>query len=197
VNDGTANIIGWTAEDVRKGGLLFGHRKTHPWDLLQVILLSAKALKVWKNLSDEDKLNSRFSYDIRIRHKDGKYRRIQQHAYTLSLSDDNKPGLLMMVSTDITAYKTGTKIQYVFGVTRGHRFDILLNGATRPYGSPLTERETEVIHHIAQGDTENTIAGTLGISVHTIKAHKKNILAKTHCKNTAEVIRMAMMEGWI
>lgn len=197
VNDATETIIGWTAEDLRKGGLLFGHRKTHPWDLLQVVLLSAKVLKMWRPLSVEDKLNSRFSYDIRIKHKDGKYRRIQQHAYTLSVTDDGNPGLLMMVSNDITAYKTSTKVQYVMGVHRGNRFDILVNGETRPFSSPLTEREAQIIHLIAEGHTENSIAEVLSIGVQTVKTHKKNILAKTNCKNTAELIRTAMMEGWI
>lgn len=197
VNEATTNIIGWTPDEIRKGGLLFGHRKTHPWDLLQVVLLSAKVLRQWKELSDSDKLNSRFSYDIRIRHKDGGYRRIQQHAYTLSVTEDSRPGLLMMVSNDISPYKTGTKIQYVFGVNRGTRFDILLNGETRPHNSPLSDRETEIVNLIAQGQTEADIAKTLAISVQTVKTHKKNILSKANSKNTAELIRMAMMEGWI
>jgi len=91
VNDATTNISGWTPEEIRQGGLLFGHRKTHPWDLLQIVLLSAKVLKRWKTLTDEDKLQSRFSYDIRIRHKNGEHRRIQQHAYTLSVTEYGKP----------------------------------------------------------------------------------------------------------
>lgn len=197
VNKGSQNLMGWTPDEIKQGGLTFGHRKTHPWDLFQVVLLSRKVLKTWKTLSDVDKLNSRFSFDIRIRHKDGKYRRIQQHAYTLSLTEDGKPGLLMMISNDITQYKSSTKIQYVFGVTREHRFDILLNGETRPHSSPLSVRETDIVHQIAQGYTENEIAGLLNISMQTVKTHRKNILAKTNCKNTAELIRTAMMEGWI
>lgn len=197
VNEATESIIGWTSEDIRKGGLLFGHSKTHPWDLLQVVLISAKALRALKQLSDEDKLNSRLSFDIRIKHKDGKYRRIQQHAYTLSLNKEGKPGLLMMVSTDITAFKTSTKVQYVFGVTRNNRFEIIFNGESRPYSSPLTERETQIVNLIAQGFKDNAIATQLQISIETVKTHRKNILSKTNSKNTPELIRTAMMEGWI
>jgi DNA-binding NarL/FixJ family response regulator len=103
----------------------------------------------------------------------------------------------MIVSNDITHYKTSSKIQYVLGVTRGTRFDVLLNGESRPHSSPLTERETEIVNLIANGHTENDISEQLHISVQTVKTHKKNILSKTHSKNTAELIRMAMMEGWI
>lgn len=197
VNEATTSIMGYTPEEILKGGLTFGHRKTHPWDLLQLALLSVKALKLWRKLPEEDKLNARFSFDIRIRHKDGKYRRILQHAYTLSLTDEGKPGLLMMVSNDITSHKTSTKIQYVFGVHRPTHFDVLWSGETGPHGNPLTERETQVVYLIAQGQTENEISATLKISAHTVKTHKKNILSKSNCRNTAELIRVAMMEGWI
>ncbi len=93
VNDASENMMGWTAEEIRSGGLRFGHKKTHPWDLLQLVFISAKVLKAFKHLSTEDKLHSRFSYDIRIRHKKGDYRRIQQHVYTLSVTADGGPGL--------------------------------------------------------------------------------------------------------
>lgn len=197
VSEASENLMGWPAEEIRKGGLRFGHKKTHPWDLLQLVLISAKALRTFKHLSKTDKLNSRFSFDIRIRHKNGDYHRIQQHVYTLSLTPDGKPGLTMIVSNDITQYKTSTKIQYVLGVSRGTKFDILMNGESRPYSSPLTEREVEIVNLIAQGQTESQIGETLHISAQTVKTHKKNILNKTHSKNTAELIRMAMMEGWI
>lgn len=197
VNEATTTIIGYTPQEILKGGLTFGHRKTHPWDLLQVVLLSRKVLKLWNNLTDEDKLNARFSYDIRIKHRDGKYRRILQHAYTLSLNNEGKPGLLMMVSNDISAHKTSTKIQYVFGVHRPTHFEILWNGETSPHGNPLTERETQITYLVAQGQTETEIGKTLQISAQTVKSHKKNILNKTNCRNTADLIRVAMMEGWI
>lgn len=197
INEATPNLMGYSTEELRKGGLAFGHRKTHPWDLLQVVLFSVKLMKQFKKLSDIDKLNSRCSFDIRIRHKDGDYRRIQQHVYTLSLTEEKKPGLLMIVSNDITQYKKGTKIQYVFGVTRGSRFDILLNGETKPHSSPLSERELEIVNLIAHGNKEADIGEQLHISVQTVKTHRKNILSKTNSKNTAELIRMAMMEGWI
>ncbi len=197
INEATTNLMGYHVDELRKGGLRFGHSKTHPWDLLQLVFISKKAMAVFKKLSHEDKINARFSFDIRIRHKDGDYRRIQQHVYTLTVTPDGKPGIAMILSNDITHYKTSTKIQYVFGVTRDNRFDILLNGESKPFSSPLSEREIQIVNLIAYGHTEGAIAEQLHISAQTVKTHKKNILNKTHSKNTAELIRMAMMEGWI
>lgn len=197
INEATTHLMGYHTDELRQGGLSFGHRKTHPWDLLQLVLLSKKVMALYKKLSNEDKINARFSFDIRIRHKDGAYRRIQQHVYTLTLTQSGNPGVNMILSNDITQYKTSTKIQYVFGVTRDNRFDILLNGESKPFSSPLTEREIQIVNLIAYGHTEGAIAEQLHISAQTVKTHKKNILNKTHSKNTAELIRMAMMEGWI
>lgn len=47
VNEASENLMGWPAEDIRKGGLRFGHKKTHPWDLLQVRTLPSR-LNSWK-----------------------------------------------------------------------------------------------------------------------------------------------------
>lgn len=197
VNEATEHIIGWTAEDFKKGGLLWAHRRTHPWDLLQLVLIAKRVLRKFDGLTEEDKLNSRFSFDLRFRHKDGKYRRIQQHSYTISLADNGKPGLLMMVSADISALKTATSMNYQFGVTRGNRFQVLLEGRTKAFTNLLSERETELLHCAADGLNETAIAQRMHISVQTVKTHRKNMLAKTGCKNFADLIRKGVVEGWI
>jgi DNA-binding NarL/FixJ family response regulator len=42
----------------------------------------------------------------------------------------------------------------------------------------LTAREREILGSIARGDSNNTIARTFDLSVHTVKRHVANILAK-------------------
>jgi DNA-binding NarL/FixJ family response regulator len=53
----------------------------------------------------------------------------------------------------------------------------------------LSSRETEIIHLIADGLTNNEIADKLFLSFHTIKTHRKNIIKKLGFtfKNTAEL----------
>jgi DNA-binding NarL/FixJ family response regulator len=52
----------------------------------------------------------------------------------------------------------------------------------------LTAREQEIIHLIIQGYTNKEIAAKLFISLETVKSHRKHILLKTNCKNTASLI---------
>lgn len=54
----------------------------------------------------------------------------------------------------------------------------------------LTQREREIIALIAEGKTSAEIADNLCISPTTAAKHRNNILAKTGCNNTAEVIKL-------
>jgi DNA-binding NarL/FixJ family response regulator len=55
----------------------------------------------------------------------------------------------------------------------------------------LTRREREVLTRVAQGATDKEIADALCISLHTVKSHMRNILAKLHVKSRREAARYA------
>jgi DNA-binding NarL/FixJ family response regulator len=55
----------------------------------------------------------------------------------------------------------------------------------------LTEREIEIIRHIADGLTNQEIAAKLFLSTVTVDTHRKNMLAKLHLKNTASLVKYA------
>lgn len=55
----------------------------------------------------------------------------------------------------------------------------------------LTERELEVVKHIAEGFTNSQIADMLFVSNHTINTHRKNIMAKLGVNNTAGMVMYA------
>ncbi|MVN76194.1 response regulator [Hymenobacter sp. HMF4947] len=62
-------------------------------------------------------------------------------------------------------------------------------------GGHLSRRETEVLHLLAEGMTTNEIAEKLFTSKRTIETHRQNILEKTQTKNTAALIKLAMIQG--
>lgn len=55
----------------------------------------------------------------------------------------------------------------------------------------LTEREIEIIRHIADGHTNQEIAAKLFLSTATVDTHRKNMLAKLQLKNTASLVKYA------
>ena len=75
---------------------------------------------------------------------------------------------------------------------------VLLHGvAERPlnnqaYAEPLTRREREVVILIVDGLTNEQIAQKLCLSRTTIDTHRKHIMGKTGCKNSAALVRYVL-----
>ncbi|HEY8345989.1 MAG TPA: response regulator transcription factor [Symbiobacteriaceae bacterium] len=61
--------------------------------------------------------------------------------------------------------------------------------------SPLSERETEVLHLVAEGLRSKEIADRLEISERTVKAHLTSIFTKLGATSRAEAIVRAMERG--
>lgn len=59
----------------------------------------------------------------------------------------------------------------------------------------LTERETEILIAVSDGDTNKEIAATLGISTNTVNFHMKNILSKLQLRNRAQAVAYAVRAG--
>ena len=59
----------------------------------------------------------------------------------------------------------------------------------------LTPREREVLGHVLKGRLNKQIAGDLGTSERTIKAHRANIMAKLAVQSVAELARLAQEAG--
>jgi DNA-binding NarL/FixJ family response regulator len=62
---------------------------------------------------------------------------------------------------------------------------------------PLTERETQVLRHIALGLSNAEIARSLSISVETVKEHVQNILRKIDCSARTQAAVWAVRNGLV
>jgi len=71
-----------------------------------------------------------------------------------------------------------------------------LKGRKRRSGY-LSPREKEILKLIAQGYTGREIAGILNISVRTANTHRANIMRKLALKNTASMVRYAILSGLV
>ena len=61
--------------------------------------------------------------------------------------------------------------------------------------SPLSEREREVLQHVARGHTYREIGETLYIAEKTVENHVRNILGKLHLSRKQELMRYALEHG--
>jgi DNA-binding NarL/FixJ family response regulator len=64
-------------------------------------------------------------------------------------------------------------------------------------GSPLTEREVEVLKLIAEGDRNRDIGEHLGIAEDTVKVHVKRIMDKLGAKDRTQAVAIGIRRGVI
>ncbi|MBI2906057.1 MAG: response regulator transcription factor [Chloroflexi bacterium] len=65
----------------------------------------------------------------------------------------------------------------------------------RAAGSELTERETEVLKLVTNGEANKEIAAKLNVTENTVKYHLRNIMDKLHLRNRAQVVAYAVSKG--
>jgi len=60
---------------------------------------------------------------------------------------------------------------------------------------PLTPRESEIMDQIAKGSSLKEISYTLGISYHTVNAHKRNLFLKTGARTLRQLSLYAILHA--
>ncbi|MFJ4009421.1 response regulator transcription factor [Streptomyces sp. NPDC090026] len=60
---------------------------------------------------------------------------------------------------------------------------------------PLSPRELQVLHRIANGDTQAAAGNALGISVFTVKSHLQRITKVLGASNAAHAVAIAIRSG--
>lgn len=190
-------LTGYNVEEIKRGGLMFIYRCVPMVDILRLTAATLKVKRGLKRLTPDEKLRSRFSYDLRFICKDGREKKILQNCHVLKLNEVNDPLILLFASTDITAYKQDTRMNYSLSVLRENGFEDILRETVLEGVCPLSPRELEVLHHTSLGKSESDIGEALHLSVETIKTHRRNMLQKTNTRNALELVRLAVAKSWI
>jgi len=64
-------------------------------------------------------------------------------------------------------------------------------------GTPLSDREAEVLRQIARGYTNKEIAVRLRISIKTVETYKTRSMKKLNLDSRTDVVRYALQNGWL
>jgi DNA-binding NarL/FixJ family response regulator len=63
--------------------------------------------------------------------------------------------------------------------------------------SSLTDRETEILRHVAQGQSNQDIARELFISQLTVKTHVNRVMTKLDAHDRAQLVAIAYESGFV
>lgn len=124
----------------------------------------------------------------------------------LSMYDDAQ-----FVARAIKAGANGYLLKHALDEDFFHAIDTVFNGesfisphvdqdALREFtfdDADLTSREMEVLHLIADGNTNTQIARILDISPHTVTRHRANLMKKLNVHNRVELVKVANRRGLI
>lgn len=198
ISESIKELTGFTAKEVEAGGLLFAYKLTHLIDIFRLAKATLKVKAALKKLSYDEKMSARFSFDVRFTCKDGTVKKVLQNCHILKVNQKQEPLLLFFASTDITAYKSDTYMNYSLSVYDADKgFVTILKDSIAEENCPLSVRELEVLNQTASGFSTKEIADKLTLSLETVKTHRRNMLQKVNAKNTIEMVRLAIANNWI
>lgn len=144
-----------------------------------------------------------------------KVRKLYPDLKILVISGDNRSDtIIQALDNGVQGYLTrqcdeDEIIQAIFSVASGAQFfcnkvmNVMVENTASPNSigdctpSTLSEREAEIICHVAKGFTTKEIADKLCLSSHTVSTHRKNILKKLEVKTVSEVIKYAINSGLV
>lgn len=96
----------------------------------------------------------------------------------------------------IEAVHTGTA-HFSPDVARVALNQVVRRSAQAPGSSPLSNREREVLRHLAEGESNKEIAALLQIGVRTVETHRERIMRKLDIHSVAGLTRFAIAQGMV
>jgi DNA-binding NarL/FixJ family response regulator len=101
-------------------------------------------------------------------------------------------------------------IRAIRAIVAGHNYldpvvtaKVMSSYAARPSGlidknqDDLSAREEDVLRKVAWGYSNKEIAAQLDISVKTVEAHKTNAMKKLELRSRIDIVRFALLQGWL
>ncbi|PZX49117.1 helix-turn-helix transcriptional regulator [Algoriphagus chordae] len=160
-------------------------------------------------LAQEDYLSYKIIYTYKCTGRKGKNQTMLIQSTPLSLTKEGKIEHVFGLHTDISHLGNITTDWISFISLNGKQsylnikaeqvsFDPrFANLKKETITTDLTKREKEIVKLMSQGHTAKAISEKLFISFNTTRTHRKNILFKTNCSNTAELMAKCLAEGVI
>jgi len=150
-------------------------------------------------ISPEEIERYRFAYTHRYYREDGSVSHFLQQGTFLMPNDSGIPTLNLLIFSDIGDFKTDDTMTLIISYLTDDTGYVKVFSKSYPQAEScsLSVREKEIIKLCAQGLSSNDIAEKLCLSIHTVKNHKRNIMEKTSTRKMAELINLALKNGWL
>lgn len=184
-----------------EGGMAFWWSRMHPEEM-NTWLQSLKDLMgfTMSNIALEDRRRMTYTWNYRIKDGGGVYKNIIQHTTPMFFDDEGKPIIGLAHYAVLEAHEL-LPIQATAKVLNANdEYETLfyqIYGGQKLLTGQITHRERDVLRMLSFGHTNAEISDKLTISIHTVKTHRKNVMAKMGCKNSTQLVALCIRQGII
>lgn len=174
----------------------------HPDDMNFVQEAEQMSVEKMKEIGFEHLMQLKTSYSFRMRTGSGGYEMFHHQSVPTLKSENGQ--LLEAVNIHTNIHHVAPKNNYFVVVSGiGGRSDFHRMSWPGKHlednqeNHILSKREIEIITLLAKGLDTTEISEQLFISGHTVRTHRRNMLAKTKCRNSSELISKAFERGYL
>lgn len=195
ISDNVTNVLGYHPEEM---SVEFMMDIIHPDDKPFFLNFEYKVVEFFKKLPIHKVAFYKVQYDIRMKNKYGTYVRMLHQAVQIDYDEQNYYRTLCF-ETDISHIKPeGVPCFSIIGLDGEPSYYNIQDVPifTKSYDI-FTRREREILKGIIEGKSSKELSDELFVSIHTINAHRKNIIAKAGVKNPLELVSKVVGEGWV
>lgn len=200
MSDTFKEVVDYPVQLLKKEGLWHYLRLIHPQDRKIINEnIFGHIIKFLAGTVLKPDLKYRFIFNYRIQKPNGDILTIRQINNFIKVDNFGRPLVNMGVCTVIPFPVPDHKITFLAQSQNSHQTweneDVKTFIPDQTLKSYLSPSELKVLHWIRNGYNSERIAEALNRSLHTIKTHRKNMLEKTKCKNTAELLQYSLAHG--
>lgn len=189
---GFQNVLGYK-DDIITFDFIF--KNIHPDDA-EIVSRIIRATAIYCSENPKNSSDNLLSIKYRRRRKDGTYIKILSQSSIYERYDNGGLSKSFSKLTDISFIDNSENVNWTFKANNLNEsaFKETINKAYKDF---FTKREIEIIIEINEGLTNKLIGKHLKISEHTVATHRKNILKKSNCHDSKELILFCQEKGII
>lgn len=160
-----------------------------PEEVPRISAVNSKVYEFCYSLPIRRRLKFYFTQDYKVRAKNGSSILINHRGSILCLTEEGALRLTLCVISYPTSDKVGNAYIKMHDTGIVYEFISSSQKFVEVKTQKLTSKANMIIELASNGKTEAEIARELGISVNTVKYHKKQIFSRIGVKNTAEAVQ--------
>jgi DNA-binding CsgD family transcriptional regulator len=194
-----SSILGYDIDEIIEQGHEFLDSKIHEEDYVELMKNGVTLLKLFYQLSTEEKKDYKLVNEYRVLNASNRYIRVLEQHQALEL--DKHGNIWLTLSTvDISPDQDSTEKMrsQLLNIRTGKIIPFKeTNSLSDNSNVSLTQRELEILQLVKGGYLSKEISDKLSISVHTVNTHRQRLLGKLNANNSMEAVVFASKLGLV